>query len=105
MDISPETLAAKDALAAVLEEALPLLPGVLGVDIGFRQDGVDLTDEVVIRILVADANDVPPQLEQLIAGTPFPVAVVQREFTPLADDALPTRSSAESPSKPNTAGS
>lgn len=87
MDISPEMLAAKDVLAAVLGEALPFLPGVVGVDIGFRQDGVELTDEVVIRVLVTDENNVPGQLEALTADTPFPVAVVQRDFTSLADNA------------------
>lgn len=87
MDVSPEMLASKDVLATVLGQALPFLPGVVGVDVGFRQDGVELTDEVVIRVLVTDDNNVPSQLEALTAGTLFPVAVVQRDFTPLADNA------------------
>jgi hypothetical protein len=86
MDISPEMLTAKDVLAAVLGEALPFLPGVVGVDIGFRQDGVELTDEVVIRVLVTNENNVPSQLEALTSNNPFPVAIVQRQFTPLADN-------------------
>ncbi|MEV0032390.1 trypsin-like peptidase domain-containing protein [Nocardia sp. NPDC050793] len=84
MDISPEMLAAKDALADALEPAMAFLPGVLGVDVGFRQEGVELTDEVVIRVLVSDETDIPFQLAQLMAGVGFPVAVVRREFTPLA---------------------
>ncbi|MFI0234572.1 hypothetical protein [Streptomyces sp. NPDC017086] len=86
MDVSPEMLAAKDALATLLRQALPFLPGVAGVDIGFRQDGVELTDEVAIRVLVTDGDNVPSQLDALTADTPFPVTVVQRDFTPLADD-------------------
>ncbi|WP_431957274.1 hypothetical protein [Nocardia lijiangensis] len=84
MEISPELLAAKDALADALESAMAFLPGVLGVDVGFRQEGVELADDVVIRVLVADDSSIPFPLQQLIAGVDFPVAVVRREFTPLA---------------------
>lgn len=86
MDVPEELLAAKDTLAAALSAVLPFLPGVRGVDVGLRQDGAELTDELVIRVLVADADAVPEGLADQVAGIGFPVAVVERELTPLLDD-------------------
>lgn len=87
MNVPEELLTAKDALAATLSAASPFLPGVLGVDVGLRQEGVELTDELVIRVLVADAEAVPAFLDEQIAAVGFPVAIVEREMTPLVDTA------------------
>jgi hypothetical protein len=81
MEIPAEMLAAK----AALEQSLPFVPGVVGIDIGLREVGVSLTDELVIRVFVVDEQNVPFALQQLIASTPIPIVVVQRDFTPLAD--------------------
>jgi Trypsin-like peptidase domain len=88
MEVPDEMLAAKEALAAALSAALPFLPGVQGVDVGLRQDGVELTDELVLRVLVADADAVPEGLDVQIADAGFPVVVVEREMTPLLDDGV-----------------
>jgi S1-C subfamily serine protease len=87
MDISPEMLAAKDALAAALQQVLPSLPGVIGVDVGSSEDGQEPTDDPAIRVLVSDTQNVPAGLAELIANTGFPVVVIQREMTPLVDNA------------------
>jgi hypothetical protein len=87
MEVPAEMFAAKDALAAVLAPLLGLLPGVQGVDVALRQDGIDLTDELVIRVLVADGDAVPPGLYDFIGAVEFPVAVVERDLTPLVDSA------------------
>ncbi|MFE7797535.1 trypsin-like peptidase domain-containing protein [Nocardia sp. NPDC057440] len=87
MDISPEMLAAKEALAAVLEGALPFLPGVVGVDIGYREEGLELTDDVVIRVLVRDLNDVPAALPGLLSPVEAAVTLVERDLDPLIDTA------------------
>lgn len=50
MEIPAEMLAAK----AALEQSLPFVPGVVGIDIGLREVGVSLTDELVIRAFVVD---------------------------------------------------
>jgi hypothetical protein len=103
MDVPEEMLNAKDVLAAVLSAALPFLPGVQGVDVGLRQDGVERTDELVIRVLVADADAVPAGLDEQIAAIGFPVAIVEREMTLLVDGHVTTPSWATSPSAPPTA--
>lgn len=90
MDVPPEMLAAKDTLASALGVALPFIPGVIGVDVGLRQEGPELTDELAIRVLVRDASNVPAGLNDLIADTPFPVVLVEREMTPLVDNAAHT---------------
>lgn len=87
MEVPTEMLVAKDALASALGLALPFLPGVQGVDVGLRQEGAELTDELVIRVLVADAGHVPPSVSGMIAGVAFPVVIVERELTPLVDNA------------------
>ncbi|MEP9416160.1 MULTISPECIES: S1 family peptidase [unclassified Gordonia (in: high G+C Gram-positive bacteria)] len=87
MDVSQDMLDAKDALAAVLRGALPFLPGLLAVDVGLRTDDGELTDDLVIRVMVADIDRIPAGLDGLIAGAGFPVSVVERELTPLLDTA------------------
>ncbi|MGE2712470.1 trypsin-like peptidase domain-containing protein [Mycolicibacterium litorale] len=88
MEVSAEMLHAKETLAAVLAAALPFLPGVLGVDVGLRQEGAELTDELVIRVLVDDAAAVAGELGQFLGGIDFPVSIVERELTPLVDDGV-----------------
>ena len=66
MEIPPEMLAAK----AALEQSLPFVPGVVGIDIGLREVGVSLTDELVIRVFVVDEQNVP-----------FSAATADREHT------------------------
>jgi hypothetical protein len=51
---------------------------VQGVDVGLRQHGVELTDELVIRVLLADAGAVPAGLGEQIAAIGFPVTIVER---------------------------
>jgi hypothetical protein len=88
MEVPDEMLAAKDALAAALSAVLPFLPGVQGVNVGLRQDGVELTDELVLRVLVTDTDAVPEGLDAQIADAGFPVVVVEREMSPLLDDGV-----------------
>jgi hypothetical protein len=81
VDIPPEFLLAKSAL----EQTLSLIPGVVGIDIGLREQGTELTEQLAIRIFVADAANLPFGLQQAIAGIPVPVVIAQRNFQPLAD--------------------
>lgn len=81
MPIAPEMLAAKEALAA----SLSFVPGVVGVDIGLRIVDDVPTDEVVIRIFVTDEQAAPAEIEAMIPGLGWPVEILQRDFTPLAD--------------------
>lgn len=86
MEVPQEMLDATDALAAALQLALPTVR-VLGVDVGLRQEGAEVTDELVIRVMVADIDQVPAALSDQIADVGFPVAIVEREMTPLIDNA------------------
>ena len=79
-------LDAKDALAAALRLALPFLPGVLAVDVGLRQDGIELTDELAIRVMVADSEQIPPGLSDYLNDVAFPAAIIERDPTPLIDN-------------------
>ncbi|MEV5054341.1 S1 family peptidase [Arthrobacter sp. LAR12-1-1.1] len=84
MEIPTEMLVAQDTLTSMLQQ-FPL-PGVLGIDIGLREDGAELTDELAIRIFLTDERDVPFELVQMTQAVEFPVVFVQRAFTPLADN-------------------
>ncbi|MGW3381933.1 hypothetical protein ACWDCO_17310 [Streptomyces albogriseolus] len=85
MKIPLEMLAAKEALAETLERLMPIMPGVIAVDVGLREDDVELTDELVIRVFVSNQENIPAILQPLLADTPFPIAVVERDFEPLGD--------------------
>jgi hypothetical protein len=86
MEVPQDMLDAKDTLAAALQVALPFLPGLQAVDVGLRNDGPELTDELVIRVMVADIEQVPAGLSDQIGDVGFPVAIVERELTPLIDN-------------------
>lgn len=50
MDIPTEMLAASDVLSQTLAKLSPVLPGVVAIDIGLREEGFELTDELVIWV-------------------------------------------------------
>jgi hypothetical protein len=62
------------------EESLLKLPGVTGVDIGFKEVGGKATDQIAIRVLVAEKKDVPKaqRVPEQIDG--IPTDVIQRKF-------------------------
>jgi len=76
-DISPDLIEAVDPIAA----AMMSLPGVTGVGLGFREEDGEFFDELAVRVLVADASAVPPDLVPDIAGVP--VCVVEFPVEPL----------------------
>jgi hypothetical protein len=76
-EISPDLIDAVDPIAA----AMMSLPGVTGVGLGFREEDGELFDELAVRVLVADASDVPADLVPDIAGVP--VCVVEFPVEPL----------------------
>ncbi|WP_437907423.1 IPT/TIG domain-containing protein [Sorangium sp. So ce327] len=72
MDIPPEMIA---ALESHRYEILNI-NGVLGIDIGFTEPGGVPTDDIAIRVLVPDLNNVPAGIPDELEG--FPVVVIQR---------------------------
>ncbi|ANP51565.1 hypothetical protein J2Z21_009049 [Streptomyces griseochromogenes] len=77
MDIPQEVIDAADAVAP---EVL-LIPGVTGVGLGFREEDGELVDELTVRVLVADAGDVPAGIPESLAG--LPVAIIEFPVEPL----------------------
>jgi hypothetical protein len=76
MDIPPEVIAAKDALEGPLLEA-----GLItGIDFGVRNEEAPDPEDVVLRIFVADANNIAPAVQSVLASFPFPAVVIQRVF-------------------------
>jgi hypothetical protein len=78
-DVTPELEQAK----ARAEERLLALPGVTGVDIGFKEVGGERTGQLAIRVMVREkkpASDVPAdeQIPQEIEG--HPSDVIERRF-------------------------
>ena len=67
------------------EADLLALPGVTGVDVGYKYIDGQMTDDLVIRVFVEEKRDVPP--EQLIAKTINGVDtdVIEHRFVPLVD--------------------
>jgi hypothetical protein len=65
MDVPPEVLAAKNEI----EVSLLSLPGVVGVGIGLREENGEIFDELAIRILVDDAEQISDGLPTELAGT------------------------------------
>lgn len=63
-----------------VEKQLLALPGVTGVDIGFKESNGRKTKTIAIRVLVKEKKDVPPdqQVPKTIGG--FPTDVIEREF-------------------------
>jgi hypothetical protein len=64
MEIPNELIDAVQALAP----GLIALDGVNSVGVGFRQDGDDVVEELAVRVLVADANDVPAEVPEEVDG-------------------------------------
>jgi hypothetical protein len=80
MDIPPEVLAAKE----LAEPALMLLPDVIGVGLGLREDenGELFEDELAVRIYL-DADGISsPDLPAEVGG--IPICVVRDHIEPLA---------------------
>jgi hypothetical protein len=78
MPATPEMLAAR----AALEEFLPGIDGVTGVDIGFADEETRDADQLAVRIFVRDDSAVPDELTQFIAGLDAPIVIIQRTFEP-----------------------
>jgi hypothetical protein len=77
MDIPPEVIAAKAALEGPLLEA-----GVItGIDFGVRNEETPDPEDVVLRIFVADAANIPPEVQAASQSFPFPSIVLQRVFS------------------------
>jgi hypothetical protein len=73
MDIPVELIGAVDAVAP----ELIWLPGVTAVGVGFREENGEFSDELAVRVLVADTSAVAAGVPAEIAG----VAVCVVEFT------------------------
>lgn len=78
MDIPPDLVAAKNAV----ELGLLSLPGVVGVGLGAREENEEFFDELAVRILVEDINDVPAGLPGDILGVP--ICIIERQYNPMA---------------------
>jgi hypothetical protein len=77
MDIPDELV---DRVEAFSPELISL-PGVTGVGLGFREEGEEFSDELAVRVLVADASSVPDGIPPEIAGVP--VCIVEFPVEPL----------------------
>ena len=76
MEIPPEVIAAKNELANRLIEA-----GLItGIDFGVRDEEKPDPNDVVVRIFVADTNNIPAEVQAAVQNFPFPVVVIQRVF-------------------------
>jgi hypothetical protein len=83
MDIPQALIDAK----AVAEFGLLSLPGVVGVGLGAREENEQFFDELAVRVLVDDLNQVPAGLPEEILGVP--ICIIERRYDPIAfpDDA------------------
>jgi hypothetical protein len=78
MPASPEMLAAREAL----EDFLPGVAGVTGIDIGFADEEARDPDDLAVRIFVRDDSAVPQEVTDFIAGLAAPIIIIQRMFEP-----------------------
>ncbi|MET0340203.1 MAG: hypothetical protein ABW252_04345 [Polyangiales bacterium] len=76
VQIDPKVIEAKNRA----EQALLKLPGVTGVDIGFKEVGGQPTDQVAIRVLVAQKRDVPAADRVPADIDGVPTDVIERVF-------------------------
>lgn len=60
---------------------LIILPGVTGVGLGFHEADGEFSDDLAVRVLIADATDVPAGIPDEIAGVP--VCIVEFPVDPL----------------------
>ncbi|MFG2352726.1 hypothetical protein [Streptomyces sp. NPDC048521] len=79
MDMSPDLIDAVEVLAP----ELIAVPGVTGVGLGLREENEEFFDELVVRVLVADASDVPAGIPESIVG--LPICIVEFPVEPLFD--------------------
>lgn len=72
-------------IAAVKQVELGLLalPGINGVGVGLREADGRIGSDIAVKILVEDAQDLPPGLPSSIAGTD--VCIVERRYVPLVN--------------------
>jgi hypothetical protein len=76
MEIPPEVVAAKDTMEDPLLEA-----GLItGIDFGVRNEDEPNPEDLVLRIFVADASNIPPEVQAAADSFPFPAVVRQRVF-------------------------
>jgi len=62
------------------EAELLKLPGVTGMDVGYRMVDGQQTDVLAIRIYVANLQDVPDEIANLKEIQGVPVDVIERRF-------------------------
>jgi hypothetical protein len=79
-DIPPELIWAK----TLAEPAILALPGVVGVGLGMREENAQLHDELAVRVLVADASQIPPGIPDQVGGVR--VCIVERRGMKLLMD-------------------
>ncbi len=85
MDIPPEVVAAKDAMEDPLLEA-----GLItGIDFGVRNEDEPDPEDLVLRVFVADASNIPPEVQTATESFPFPAVVLQRAFELTQTTTLP----------------
>jgi len=79
-EISGEDLSEIRRIKAEAEEDLLKLPGVTGVDVGYKSVGGQETDVMAIRVYVEEKKDVPEEdaVPEQIRGVP--TDVIQRRF-------------------------
>jgi hypothetical protein len=85
LDIPPEIIAAKNELE------IPLLENglITGIDFGVHDEEQPDPEDLVLRIFVADATAVPPEVTAAADAFPFPVIVLQRTFEAMQATTLP----------------
>ncbi|MER9417892.1 S1 family peptidase [Mesorhizobium sp. M0306] len=76
MEIPPEVIAAKNEL----ERPLFAAGLITGMDFGVRDEEHPDPEDLVLRIFVADANFIAPEILAAIQFFPFPAVVIQRVF-------------------------
>jgi hypothetical protein len=76
--IDPALRRAKEAI----EKRLLNLPGVSGVDIGYKEVGGKRTDKLAIRVLVRKKRDVRPDERVPASVEGFPTDVIERRYEP-----------------------
>jgi hypothetical protein len=76
MEITDETIDLKEAL----EDPLLATGQVTGIDFGVREEDEPDSEDVVLRVFVADEQAVPEGVEDAFAALGLPVVVIQRTF-------------------------
>ena len=79
-DIPQEVLDAK----ALIDVPLVAAGLITGMDIGVRDEANPDPNDLALRVFVADADAIAPEVQAAVAGFPFPVVFIARTF--VADD-------------------